>query len=164
MDRDFYSFIRLSDLNLNLTFRISSLQGKLDRLTRTQLLQKPESRHWGAQQSEFADLIVECRLYSDNKPLSIPVKTAYKTSAQQSPVERVDHSTVQALRPPSRAQITFTIYDAATSNASRVIGGTTLLCSARRALSSRRSIGFSCGKEPKQTGAVRQLRRARSAR
>ncbi len=41
-------------------------------------------------------------LYSDNKPLSIPVKTAYKPLAQQSPVERVDHSTVQALRPPSR--------------------------------------------------------------
>lgn len=126
MDRDFYSFIRLSDLNLNLTFRISSLQGKLDRLTRTELLNKPESQHWGAQQSQFPDLIVECRLYSDNKPLSIPVRTAYKHF-------RSNHQWNEWITIPYKlcdlslgAQLTFTVYDAASSVASRVIGGTTL--------------------------------------
>lgn len=126
MDRDFYSFVRLSDLNLNLTFRISSLQGRLDRLTRTQLLEKPESRHWGSQQSQFPDLIVECRLYSDNKPLSVPVRTAYKPFRNNHQWNEWITLPYKLCDLPLGAQITFTIYEVALSNASRIIGGTTL--------------------------------------
>ncbi|CDU24072.1 related to phosphatidylinositol 3-kinase [Sporisorium scitamineum] len=126
MDRDFYSFVRLSDLNLNLTFRISSLQGKLDRLTRTQLLEQPESRHWGAQQSQYPDLIVECRLYSDNKPLSIAVKTAYKPFRNNHQWNEWITLPYKLCDLPLGAQLTFTIYDVVSSNASRIIGGTTL--------------------------------------
>ncbi|GAC95422.1 hypothetical protein PHSY_002998 [Pseudozyma hubeiensis SY62] len=126
MDRDFYSFVRLSDLNLNLTFRISSLQGKLDRLTRTQLLEQPESRHWGAQQSAFPDLIVECRLYSDNKPLSVPVKTAYKPFRNNHQWNEWITLPYKLCDLPLGAQLTFTVYDVASSNTSRIIGGTTL--------------------------------------
>ncbi|CBQ67863.1 related to phosphatidylinositol 3-kinase [Sporisorium reilianum SRZ2] len=126
MDRDFYSFVRLSDLNLNLTFRISSLQGKLDRLTRTQLLEQPESRHWGAQQSPYPDLNVECRLYSDNKPLSVPVKTAYKPFRNNHQWNEWITLPYKLCDLPLGAQLTFTIYDVASSNASRIIGGMTL--------------------------------------
>ncbi|SJX60500.1 related to phosphatidylinositol 3-kinase [Sporisorium reilianum f. sp. reilianum] len=126
MDRDFYSFVRLSDLNLNLTFRISSLQGKLDRLTRTQLLEQPESRHWGAQQSPYPDLNVECRLYSDNKPLSVPVKTAYKPFRNNHQWNEWITLPYKLCDLPLGAQLTFTVYDVASSNASRIIGGTTL--------------------------------------
>ena len=126
MDRDFYSFVRLSDLNLNLTFRISSLQGKLDRLTRTQLLERPEGRHWGAQQSSFPDLVVECRLFSDNKPLSVPIKTAYKPFRNNHQWNEWITLPYKLCDLPLGAQLTFTIYDVASSTTSRIIGGTTL--------------------------------------
>ncbi|SPO21038.1 related to phosphatidylinositol 3-kinase [Ustilago trichophora] len=126
MDRDFYSFVRLSDLDLNLTFRISSLQGKLDRLTRTQLLEQPQGRHWGAQQSRYPDLVVECRLYSDNKPLSVPVKTAYKPFRNNHQWNEWITLPYKLCDLPLGAQLTFTIYDVASSTTSRVIGGTTL--------------------------------------
>ena len=126
MDRDFYSFVRLSDLHLNLTFRISSLQGKLDRLTRTQLLEQPESRHWGAHTSQYPDLIVECRLYSDNKPLSVPIKTAYKPFRNNHQWNEWITLPYKLCDLPLGAQLTFTIYDVASSNAARIIGGTTL--------------------------------------
>ncbi|SAM69012.1 related to phosphatidylinositol 3-kinase [Ustilago bromivora] len=126
MDRDFYSFVRLSDLDLNLTFRISSLQGTLDRISRTQLLEKPEARHWGAQHSKFPDLIVECRLFSDNKPLSVPVKTAYKPFRNKHQWNEWITLPYKLCDLPLGAQLTFTIYDVASSNTTRVIGGTTL--------------------------------------
>ncbi|KAJ1031605.1 hypothetical protein NDA13_001996 [Ustilago tritici] len=126
MDRDFYSFVRLSDLDLNLTFRISSLQGTLDRISRTQLLEKPEARHWGAQHSRFPDLIVECRLFSDNKPLSVPVKTAYKPFRNKHQWNEWITLPYKLCDLPLGAQLTFTIYDVASSNTTRVIGGTTL--------------------------------------
>lgn len=126
MDRDFYSFARLSDLNLNLTFRISSLQGKLDRISRTQLLERPEARHWGAQQSQYPDLLVECRLFSDNKPLSVPIKTAYKPFRNNHQWNEWITLPYKLCDLPLGAQLTFTIYDVASSNAARTIGGTTL--------------------------------------
>ncbi|SNX81777.1 related to phosphatidylinositol 3-kinase [Melanopsichium pennsylvanicum] len=126
MDRDFYSFVRLSDLNLNLTFRISFLQGKLDRLACTKLLEHPESRHWGAQESQYPDLVVECRLFSENKPLSMPVKTAYKSFRNNHQWNEWITLPYKLCDLPLGAQLTFTIYDVASSTTSRIIGGTTL--------------------------------------
>ncbi|PWZ02567.1 phosphatidylinositol 3-kinase [Testicularia cyperi] len=125
MDKDFYSFVRLTDLHLNLTFRISSLEGKLDRLSRAQLLKQPEARHWGAQQSAYPDLYVVCRLYSDNKPLTVPVKTAYK------PFRNNHHWGEWITLPyklcdlPLGAQLSFTVHDVTSSSTTRIIGGTT---------------------------------------
>ncbi|KAN0063522.1 Phosphatidylinositol (PI) 3-kinase [Thecaphora frezii] len=125
MDKDFYSFARLTDLNLNLTFRISSLQGKLDRISRTQLLQQPEARHWGAQKARYPDLYVECRLYSDNKPLTVPVKTAYKPFRNHHSWSEWITLPYKLCDLPLNAQLAFTVYDVAGSTSTRVIGGTT---------------------------------------
>ncbi len=125
MDRDFYSFVRLSDLNLNVTFRISSLQGKLDRISRTQLLRQPEARQWGAQQSDYPDLLVECCLFADNKPLSVLVKTAYRPFRNNHQWNEWITLPYKLCDLPLGAQLAFTIYDVASSRSARVIGGTT---------------------------------------
>ena len=56
----------------------SSLQGKVASSTRTELLSHPDRRLWGANKAACPDLYVEVRLYADNKPLTVPLRTAYK--------------------------------------------------------------------------------------
>ncbi|EPQ26286.1 uncharacterized protein PFL1_06221 [Pseudozyma flocculosa PF-1] len=125
MDRDFYSFARITDLNLNLTFRISSLQGSLPRLSRLEQLHRPHARNWGVHRADYPDLYVECRLYSDNKPLSLPVKTAYRHFRNNHVWSEWITLPYKLSDLPLNAQLAFTVYDVAASATTRVVGGTT---------------------------------------
>ncbi|PWN50000.1 phosphatidylinositol 3-kinase [Violaceomyces palustris] len=125
MDKDFYSFARLTDLNLDLTFRISSLQGRLERKTRSQLLEQPQARHWGVHQSNYPDLYVSCRLYSDNKPLTVPYRTAYKAFKHNHQWSEWITLPYKLCDLPLNAQLAFTVYDVAGSSSANVIGGST---------------------------------------
>ncbi|KAG6884336.1 hypothetical protein C0992_006496 [Termitomyces sp. T32_za158] len=95
-NRDDFTFAKLSDLKLPVTFRISSLEGKRSSRTFTELLEQPELRFHGAQSSyvsflpigsteaitlgsrTLSDLYVTCQLVADNKPLTIPFRTSFK--------------------------------------------------------------------------------------
>ncbi|GBB95197.1 hypothetical protein RclHR1_24970001 [Rhizophagus clarus] len=78
--KDFsYSFCLTKDLNIPLTVRISVLEGIREKKPFTKLLNDPTLKFTGVQTSDFSDLYVTCQLYADNKPLTIPIRTSYKS-------------------------------------------------------------------------------------
>ncbi|PWN29560.1 phosphatidylinositol 3-kinase [Jaminaea rosea] len=136
--RDFYSFIKLTDLpgNVTLNLRIASLQGNVERSRPLDLLEHPEKRQWGINVEEFPPFYLVVRLYSNNKPLTPPQRTPFKAFKKA----WVWNQTVDLGFPlrdlPLDAQLGVTIWDAgrATSEGSsrdgacqdRIVGGTTL--------------------------------------
>ncbi|CAD6917266.1 unnamed protein product [Tilletia controversa] len=131
MDRDPYEFVRLSDVSLDLAVRVSSLQGRLPRLNRVQLLlDDPDAKHWGTHQTAdedgtFPDLFVECQLWADNKPLSIPFRTSHKVLNASLQWKEWITLPIRLCDLPQNAQLTFTVHDSAPEGNTHIIGGTT---------------------------------------
>jgi phosphatidylinositol 3-kinase len=75
--------------------------------------------------SDFPDLYVQCRLYSDNKPLSPVYRTAYKHFHKDWTWNEWITFPWKLSELPLNAQIAFTIYDTAGPNKLDIIGGTT---------------------------------------
>ncbi|KDN52489.1 phosphatidylinositol 3-kinase [Tilletiaria anomala UBC 951] len=124
-DKDVYSFYKCADIHLPLRIRISSLVGKLSKHSRTELLEHPEYRFWGSQTTDYPDLYVRFRLYSDNKPLTPFYRTAYKQFHKGWNWNEWITFPWSLSELPLNAQISFTIYDTAGPNKSNVVGGTT---------------------------------------
>jgi phosphatidylinositol 3-kinase len=55
-----------------------SLEGKQKQLPFSILLKQPELRHIGSAQNPLSDLFVTVQLWSESKPLGVPLQTAYK--------------------------------------------------------------------------------------
>jgi phosphatidylinositol 3-kinase len=55
-----------------------SLEGKQKQLPFSVLLKQPELRHIGSAQNPLSDLFVTVQLWSESKPLGVPLQTAYK--------------------------------------------------------------------------------------
>ncbi|KAK0535321.1 Phosphatidylinositol (PI) 3-kinase [Tilletia horrida] len=131
MDRDPYEFVRLSDVSFDLSVRVSSLQGRLPRLNRVQLLlENPKAHEWGIHQTSdedgtYPDLYVECQLWADNKPLSIPFRTAHKVLNASLQWKEWINIPVRLCDLPHNAQLTFTVHDSAAAGSTNIIGGTT---------------------------------------
>lgn len=137
--RDFYSFVKLTDLpsSLNLTLRIASLQGNVSRSRPLDLLEHPEQRQWGINVEQFPPFYLVVRLYSNNKPLTPPQRTPFKSFKKA----WVWNQTLDLGFPlrdlPLDAQVGITIWDAgkqgdeggsgsSASSTDRIVGGTTL--------------------------------------
>jgi hypothetical protein len=110
--KDDFTFAKLSDINLPITFRMcetmadlslsllsarrsSQLEGTRRPPSHSELLEKPELKFHGIAlapyvfrrshcvvykipRSELSDIYVTCQLVADNKPLTIPFRTAFK--------------------------------------------------------------------------------------
>jgi phosphatidylinositol 3-kinase len=136
MDKDFYSFARLCDVQLPLTLRIASLQGRT---------------------LPPRDVYITVRLFADNKPLTPTYQTSYKSfhkaastsassSSSSSPLLKLSRDFNELIVFPIRladlplsSQITFTVWDATDVSdleqklqngedleLARVIGGSTM--------------------------------------
>ncbi|GJJ08564.1 hypothetical protein Clacol_002783 [Clathrus columnatus] len=82
MDKDNpkdFTFVKLSDLKVNVTFRISELEGTRRSKPFSELPANPELLFHGAQLPGLSDLYVACQLFADNKPLTVPYRTAFKS-------------------------------------------------------------------------------------
>ena len=55
-----------------------SLEGKQKQAPFSVLLKQPELRHIGSSQNSLSDLFVTVQLWSDSKPLGVPLQTSYK--------------------------------------------------------------------------------------
>ncbi|PPQ95727.1 hypothetical protein CVT26_008370 [Gymnopilus dilepis] len=130
-NRDDFTFAKLSDLKLPVTFRISQLEGNRKPRSFTELLENPELRFHGVQSSTLSDLYVTCQLVADNKPLTIPFRTAFKAFKNSYtcvvfvlwnewitfPIRYCDL--------PLSSQITFTVWDIAGPRKAIPVGGST---------------------------------------
>lgn len=60
-----------------------TLEGQKPPLSATTLLEHPELKHVGSNTSGYSDLYVTVQVYADNKPLTVPVQTSYKSFRSQ---------------------------------------------------------------------------------
>ena len=56
-----------------------SLEGKLERPSYEDLLEDPLLKHSGVYQDTCPDLSINCQIWADNLPISIPITTSYKS-------------------------------------------------------------------------------------
>ncbi|KAL7279363.1 hypothetical protein ACG7TL_007204 [Trametes sanguinea] len=125
-NRDDFTFAKLSDLKMPVTFRISQLEGTRKPHPFTEVLEKPELRFHGVQQSpEFSDLYVTCQLVADNKPLTIPFRTAFKAFKKDYTWNEWITLPIRYCDLPLNSQITFTVWDIAGPRSATPVGGTT---------------------------------------
>ncbi|EKM57844.1 uncharacterized protein PHACADRAFT_192977 [Phanerochaete carnosa HHB-10118-sp] len=124
--RDDFTFAKLSDLKLPVTFRISQLEGFRRPHAFTELLEKPELRFHGVQQSPaLSDLYVTCQLVADNKPLTIPFRTSFKAFTKDYTWNEWITFPIRYCDLPLNSQITFTVWDIAGPRAAAPVGGST---------------------------------------
>ncbi|KAI0774997.1 atypical/PIKK/PI3K protein kinase [Trametes elegans] len=125
-NRDDFTFAKLSDLKMPVTFRISQLEGTRKPHPFTEVLEKPELRFHGVQQSpDFSDLYVTCQLVADNKPLTIPFRTAFKAFKKEYAWNEWVTLPIRYCDLPLNSQITFTVWDIAGPRSAVPVGGTT---------------------------------------
>ncbi|KAG6373317.1 kinase-like domain-containing protein [Boletus reticuloceps] len=124
-NRDDFTFAKLSDLKLPLSFRISQLEGIRPRKSVSEVLESPELRFHGAQSSSLSDLYVTCQLVADNKPLTIPFKTSFKAFKTNYTWNEWISLPIQYCDLPLNSQITFTVWDIGAPRSAVPVGGTT---------------------------------------
>ncbi|KAF8968035.1 kinase-like domain-containing protein [Flammula alnicola] len=124
-NRDDFTFAKLSDLKLPVTFRISQLEGIRKARSFTELLEKPELRFHGVQSSTLSDLYVTCQLIADNKPLTIPFRTSFKAFKNTYTWNEWVTLPIRYCDLPLSSQITFTVWDIGGPRAAIPVGGST---------------------------------------
>ncbi|PGH27797.1 hypothetical protein AJ80_00585 [Polytolypa hystricis UAMH7299] len=75
---DTYTFATSTQVDTPVHIKICSLEGKQKQLPFSVLLQNPELRHLGSNQSPTSDLYVTVQIWASSKPLGVPMQTAYK--------------------------------------------------------------------------------------
>ncbi|KIY42834.1 phosphatidylinositol 3-kinase [Fistulina hepatica ATCC 64428] len=123
--RDDFTFARLSDLAVPVTFRISQLEGIRKPRPLTEVLANPELRFHGAQLSTLSDIYVTCQIVADNKPLTIPFRTSFKSFKNSYTWNKWITFPICYRDLPLSAQITFTVWDIAGTRTASPVGGTT---------------------------------------
>ncbi|KAK4239331.1 kinase-like domain-containing protein [Achaetomium macrosporum] len=73
-----FSFAGSDSLDYPVSIRIINLEGGETPLKISTLLEHPELRHIGSNQSPHSDLYVTVQVWAGSKPLTVPVQTAYK--------------------------------------------------------------------------------------
>ncbi|KAN0093130.1 phosphatidylinositol 3-kinase [Tylopilus felleus] len=124
-NRDDFTFAKLSDLKLPVTFRISQLEGTRPRKSVSDVLENPELRFHGAQSSSLSDLYVTCQLVADNKPLTIPFRTSFKAFKTNYTWNEWVSLPIRYCDLPLSSQITFTVWDIGAPRTAVPVGGTT---------------------------------------
>ncbi|KAF9484364.1 phosphatidylinositol 3-kinase [Pholiota conissans] len=124
-NRDDFTFAKLSDLKLPVTFRISQLEGVRKPNTFTEILENPELRFHGVQSITLADLYVTCQLIADNKPLTIPFRTSFKAFRNTYTWNEWITLPIRYCDLPLSSQITFTVWDIGGPRTAIPVGGST---------------------------------------
>ncbi|KAL2269563.1 hypothetical protein VTJ83DRAFT_1747 [Remersonia thermophila] len=127
-----FSFASSDQLNFPVSIRIINLDGAEAPLPFSTLLDHPELRHIGSNQSPYSDLYVTVQVWAGSKPLTVPVQTAYKAFRNERRWNEwlslpVTYSTL-----PLNARLAITIWDVSPTGGEGAqghaipFGGTTL--------------------------------------
>ncbi|KAK4660554.1 Phosphatidylinositol (PI) 3-kinase [Podospora pseudocomata] len=74
-----FSFASSDSLDYPVRIRIINLEGEEAPVLFSTLLDNPNLRHIGSNQSPFSDLYVTVQVWAGSKPLTVPVQTSFKT-------------------------------------------------------------------------------------
>ncbi|KAL5003599.1 kinase-like domain-containing protein [Aspergillus recurvatus] len=73
-----FTFAVSTQVDFPIYVKIGSLEGKQKQTPLSVLLKQPELRHIGSVQNPLSDLFVTAQLWSESKPLGVPLQTSYK--------------------------------------------------------------------------------------
>ncbi|KAI5119006.1 hypothetical protein M0805_004416 [Coniferiporia weirii] len=128
MDKDNpkdFTFAKSSSLKFPVTFRISQFEGNSKPKPFTDVIDNPDLQFAGAQSSTLSDLYVTCQLISDNKPLTIAYRTAFKAFKSSYTWNEWITLPIRYCDLPLGSQITFTVWDIDGPRSASPVGGTT---------------------------------------
>ncbi|GAA5828167.1 hypothetical protein JCM5353_007814 [Sporobolomyces roseus] len=123
------TYVKHSDLDLLLSFKLSSFQGHLNQRSLIDLLEQPHLKHHGHQQQLPSDLYVTLSLYADNSLLVPPVKSSHRSFKSKQSIQWNESFTLPIkLRDlPISTQLVVTVYDIAGPGFKKeIVGGSTL--------------------------------------
>ncbi|KAK3497561.1 kinase-like domain-containing protein [Neurospora hispaniola] len=106
-----FSFASSDQLNYPVSIRIMSLEGEETPIPFSTLLERPDLRHVGSNQSPHSDLYVTVQVWAGSKPLTVPVQTPYKWFRNERKWSEwltlpIDYSTL-----PENARLAITLWD-----------------------------------------------------
>ncbi|KAL4788684.1 kinase-like domain-containing protein [Aspergillus varians] len=73
-----FTFAVSTQVDFPIHVKIGSLEGKQKQIPFSVLLKQPELRHIGSAQNPLSDLFATVQLWSESKPLGVPLQTSYK--------------------------------------------------------------------------------------
>ena len=91
--------------------RRGSLEGKQKQIPYSVLLKQPELRHIGSAQNPNSDLFVTVQLWSDSKPLGVPLQTSYKAFKNRRAWNEWLQTPMSIKDAPHKCQLAITVWD-----------------------------------------------------
>ncbi|XP_039607924.1 phosphatidylinositol 3-kinase catalytic subunit type 3 isoform X1 [Polypterus senegalus] len=126
VETDKFNYVYSCDLDINLQLKIGSLEGKRELKSYKALLEDPMLRFSGLYQETCSDLYVTCQVFSEGKPLALPVRTSYKPFSTRWNWNEWLKLPVKYPDLPQNAQVTLTVWDVYGPGRAVPVGGTTV--------------------------------------
>ncbi|XP_065221204.1 phosphatidylinositol 3-kinase catalytic subunit type 3-like isoform X2 [Planococcus citri] len=121
-----FSYIYSYSLQTNVQIKIGSLEGNHLKASKEEILKNYELKFSGLFESECADLMVICRVYSDGVPLCLPVSSSYKAFSTRWNWSEWITLPIMFSHLPRNALLVITIYDCVGASEMRPVGSTTI--------------------------------------
>ncbi|TGZ82899.1 phosphatidylinositol 3-kinase [Ascodesmis nigricans] len=121
-----YSVATTRQIPLLVNVRIDSLEGSKAPIAATTLFEKPELKYIGSNTSSHSDLHVSVQLFADSKPLTVPIRTAYKSFRSQRQWSEWLQLPIKYCDLPLSAQLAITVWDIGGPLNTIPFGGTTV--------------------------------------
>ncbi|XP_001943231.1 phosphatidylinositol 3-kinase catalytic subunit type 3 [Acyrthosiphon pisum] len=121
-----FNYVYSCSLETNVQIKIGTLEGIKHNIDYEKILSDPMKKFSGLYQKQISDLVVYCQVYSDNKPLSLPVSTSYKHFTNRWSWNEWVILPIQFSDLPRNALLTLTVYDCAGPTTMTAVGGTSI--------------------------------------
>ncbi|KAJ6021972.1 Phosphatidylinositol 3-kinase [Penicillium herquei] len=129
-DMEAFTFVRSTQVDIPIWVKICSLEGKQEEIPFSELLENPELRYRASTNDPCSDLYVTAQLWSDSKPLGLPLQTPYKAFKNERVWNEWLDMPMAIKDAPLNLQITITAWDlsplADTPDHRIPFGGTTI--------------------------------------
>ncbi|KAE8411332.1 kinase-like domain-containing protein [Aspergillus pseudocaelatus] len=106
-----FTFAVSTQVDFPIQIKIGSLEGKQKEIPFSVLLKRPELRHLGSVQNPTSDLFVTVQLWSDSKPLGVPLQTSYRTFKSVRAWNEWLQMPMSLKDAPYKCQLAITIWD-----------------------------------------------------
>lgn len=123
---DNFRYVYSSSLDIHIKIKIGTLEGVKLKPQYDKMLENPMLKFSGLHQNQCADLMVMCQVFSDGRPLSLPVWTSYKSFTNRWNWSEWITLPVMFCDLPRNAQLCLTVYDCVGPTDTQPIGGTTI--------------------------------------
>lgn len=121
-----FNYVYSYSLETNVQIKIGTLEGIKHKIDYEKILSDPMKKFSGLYQKPISDLVVYCQVYSDSKPLSLPVSTSYKHFTNRWSWNEWVVLPIQFSDLPRNALLTLTVYDCAGPTNITAVGGTSI--------------------------------------